>query len=91
MLLWLLHYQDQMILYVPVFVIEYLAFSPFILGGDRTFFKKLKNVDKNLQKDQPEMILMPFWNFSNTNNIDIFDFAYLSKCKALRCSFVHIP
>ena len=30
---------------------------------------KNKNVNKNLQKSQPKMILTPFWIFSNTNNV----------------------
>lgn len=50
-----------------------------MLGGNRTLKTKFFDVNKNLQKDQPEMILTPFWNFSNTNSVYIFDFAFFIK------------
>lgn len=50
-----------MVLYVSALVIEYIAVSPFVLGGDKSL--KNKNVNKNLQKDQPKLILTPFWIF----------------------------
>lgn len=79
MLSWMFDYQDWMVSYVLAFLIEHIPFSSFMLGGNRTLKTKFFDVNKNLQKDQPEMILTPFWNFSNTNSVYIFDFAFFIK------------